>query len=325
MASRPGQLRIREASGLTFDDVLLVPRYSTVHSRKAVDTRTRFSRGIELRMPIVSSNMDTVTESEMAIAMARAGGIGVIHRFMRPERQSAEVRRVKRAEALVVKNPLTVPPDATIAEARNAMEGHGIGGAVVVDPEGLVLGIVTRRDVMFATDDVMPVSAVMTPRERLVTAPKGTTFDEARSIIDRARKEKLPLVDEQGRLAGLITAKDIEQLMHYPDATKDAKGHLRVAAAVGIRSGFLERARLLLEAGADALVVDIAHGDSSNAVDSGKALRREFGDEWDLVIGNVATAEGTERLLDIGSDAVKVGVGPGSFCITRLVTGFGVP
>jgi IMP dehydrogenase len=325
LTSQGSRLRVRESLGLTFDDVLLVPRYSAVRSRREVSTHTTFSKGIQLRMPIVSSNMDTVTESEMAIAMARAGGIGVIHRFMSAERQAAEVRRVKRAEALVVQHPLTVTPDATVASTREAMESHGIGGAVVLEPSGHVVGIVTRRDVMFVTDDATLVSDVMTPKERLITAPKGTSFDEARAIIDRARVEKLPLVDEAGRLAGLITAKDIEQLMHHPDATKDPKGHLRVAAAVGIRPGYLERARLLLEAGVDALVVDIAHGDSENAVTSSKALRSSFGDEWDLVVGNVATAEGTERLLDVGADAIKVGVGPGSICITRLVTGFGVP
>ncbi len=319
-----GRLRLRAGRYLTFDDVLLVPRYSTIRSRQDTDTATRFSRRIRLHIPIVSSNMDTVTESEMAIAMARAGGIGVIHRFMPTARQVEEVRRVKRAEALVVESPLTVAPGAAVREARATMESHGVGGLVVVDEAGMVQGIVTRRDVMFSADDV-PVTAVMTPRDRLVTAPKGTTLEQAREILAKARVEKLPLLDDHGRLAGLITVKDIEKRMQHPEATKDGKGRLRVAAAVGVRPGNLERAGALLEAGADALVVDIAHGDSANAIETARRLRDEFGSDWDLIIGNVATAEGTARLIDTGADAVKVGVGPGSICITRLVTGFGVP
>lgn len=322
-----GRLRLREQQGLTFDDVLLVPRYSAIRSRQDTRTDTTFSRGIELRIPIVSANMDTVTESEMAIAIARAGGIGIIHRFMSAKRQAQEVRRVKRAEALVVEHPLTLKPTSTVREARSEMEAHGIGGLIVVDGDEKVVGIVTRRDIMFTVveDEDTPVSEVMTGGDKLITAPKRTTFDEARAILDRARVEKLPLVDEEGRLAGLITAKDVEHLMHYPSATKDHKGHLRVGAAVGVRPGYLGRAGALLEAGADALVVDIAHGDSTNALEAAAELRRAFGDEWQLVIGNVATGDGTRRLIEAGADAIKVGVGPGSICITRLVTGFGVP
>jgi IMP dehydrogenase len=318
-------LRVREQPGLTFDDVMLVPRYSEIRSRADVRTESRFSKGIKLHVPIVSSNMDTVTESEMAIAMARAGGLGVIHRFMPAARQAEEVRRVKRAEAYVVEHPMVVRPSWSVGDARREMLASGIGGAVVVDEAGDVQGIVTRRDLMFERDDAAPVSAVMTGRDRLVTAPVGTSLADARDIINRHRIEKLPLLDASGRLAGLITAKDIEQEMHHPHATKDPKGHLRVAAAVGVRLGFMERARLLLEAGADAIVVDIAHGDSSNAVDAARALRTAHGEEWDLVVGNVASYDGTRRLLDAGADAVKVGVGPGSICITRIVTGFGVP
>lgn len=325
IAVHPGGLRIREGPGLTFDDCLLVPRFSAVRSRRDTCTDSRFSRGIDLRLPIVSANMDTVTESDMAIVMARSGGIGVIHRFMPPEGQAQEVRRVKRAEAYVVEHPLTVEAHATVADARAAMEGAGIGGAVVVDGEGFVRGIVTRRDIMFVADEATHVAEVMTAGDDLIIAPVGTSFDAARDLIDRHRVEKLPLVDADGRLVGLITAKDIEGLMHHPHATKDDKGHLRVAAAVGVRPGYMDRARLLLEAGADALVVDIAHADSTNAVEASRSLRREFGDGWELVIGNVATADGTTRLIDVGADAVKVGVGPGSICITRLVTGFGVP
>jgi len=323
--SRTHETDRRPVVGLTFDDVLLVPRYSEVRSRGDTRTDTAFSRNIQLRMPIVSSNMDTVTESEMAIAIARAGGIGVVHRFMTAGRQAGEVRRVKRAAAYVIPDPLTLPPEATVGEAREAMEARGVGGVVITAADRVVLGIITRRDILFAEDDDIPVTAAMTGRERLISAPQGTTFEEARAILDRARVEKLPLLDAEGRLAGLITAKDIEHLRDFPHATKDSRGRLRVAAAVGVRPGYLDRSEALLAAGADALVVDIAHGDSANAVEAARALRRRFGEGWDLVVGNVATADGTARLIDAGADAVKVGIGPGSICITRLVTGFGVP
>ncbi|MCB0216952.1 MAG: IMP dehydrogenase [Chloroflexi bacterium] len=311
--------------GLTFDDVLLVPRHSSIRSRRDTDTSTPFSRNIRLRMPIVSSNMDTVTESAMAIAIARAGGIGVIHRFLSIEAQAREVRRVKRTESFIVADPLTLPPSASVAEAREAMLGEGVGGVIIVDDQRIVVGIVTRRDVMFADDEAASVTTVMSGGDKLVTAPADTTFEHARSLLDRARVEKLPLVDAAGRLTGLITAKDIEHIQDYPMACKDAEGRLRVAAAVGVRPGFLERAAKLLEAGADALVVDIAHGDSVNAIEASQALRQHFGSGWDLVVGNVASGEGAARLVDAGADAIKVGVGPGSICITRLVTGFGVP
>ncbi len=317
-------MKIRATPGLTFDDVLLVPRRSAVRSRSDVSTATRLSRHIGLHIPIVSANMDTVTEWEMAVAMARAGGIGIIHRFMTSERQAEQVRRVKRAESYVVEPPYTLPPETTVSEARKMMDERDIGGLVVVDAENRPLGIVTRRDLQFVLDDGQPVTAWMTPAERLVTAPAGTTLEEARRILHQHRIEKLPLVDEEGRLAGLITAKDIVQLMQHPHATKDHKGRLRVGAAVGVRPGFLERAAMLLEAGADVIVVDIAHGHSDNAIDAVRALRREFGD-IELIAGNVATAEGTRDLIEAGVDAVKVGVGPGSICITRVVTGFGVP
>ncbi len=325
MTASTDQLHVRSSTGLTFDDVLLVPRFSEIQSRQDTCTDTAFSRQIQLHMPIVSSNMDTVTESEMAIAIARAGGIGVIHRFMPGKRQADQVRRVKRAEALVVEHPLVLRPSATVGQARAEMERQGVGGVIITDEDSFVKGIVTRRDIMFVDDDATPITEVMTPRARLITAPKGSTLEEARAILIEARVEKLPLVDGAGRLTGLITVKDIEQLMNYPQSTKDDKGHLRVAAAVGVRPGFVERARMLLEAGADALVVDIAHGDSANAIEAARQLRDHFGDSWDLVIGNVATADGTERLIEAGADAIKVGVGPGSICITRRVTGFGVP
>ncbi|MCC7020989.1 MAG: IMP dehydrogenase [Ardenticatenales bacterium] len=324
-ASIAPTLRLRPDAALTFDDVLLVPRYSEVRSRSQATTRTRFSRRIELAIPIVSSNMDTVTESEMAIALARAGGIGVIHRFLTIHRQADEVRRVKRSQATVVKTPFTLKGDATVGDARAMMGEDGVGGLIVIDGERRPIGIVTRRDIMFFDDDGATIDAVMTPRDRLITAPEGTPIADARRLLDAHRIEKLPLLDADGRLAGLITAKDLEHRAMFPDATIDPTGSLRVAAAVGVRPGFLERAEQLLHAGADALVIDIAHGDSVMAVDAARELRRTFGDNWDMVIGNVATAAGTARLIDVGADGIKVGIGPGSICVTRIVTGFGVP
>jgi IMP dehydrogenase len=316
-------MRVREQEALTFDDVLLVPRRSPVKSRSDVSTATCLSRHIRLDMPIVSANMDTVTEWEMAAAMARAGGIGIVHRFMTAERQAEEVRRVKRAESYIVEAPYTLSPEATVSAARQIMNQQGIGGLVVVDGENRPLGILTRRDVQLV-DDGETVMKVMTPASQLVTAPAGTSLEAANRILAEHRIEKLPLVDGEGHLAGLITAKDIQQLLAHPRATKDRKGRLRVGAAVGVRPGFLERAALLLEAGADALVVDIAHGHSDNAIETVRALRRRFGDV-EIIAGNVATAEGTQDLIEAGADAIKVGIGPGSICITRIVTGYGVP
>ncbi len=316
-------MKLRENLALTFDDVLLVPRRSPVQSRSDVSTATTLSRHITLDVPIVSANMDTVTEAEMATALARAGGIGVIHRFMTAEREAEEVRRVKRAESHVVEAPITIGQDASVGQARRLMHDEGIGGLVVIDGERRPLGILTHRDVEFAADDES-VTWRMTPAARLVTAPAGTTLEDARRILADHRLEKLPLLDAGGRLAGLITAKDILGLLQHPRATKDRKGRLRVGAAVGVRPGSLERAGMLLEAGADVLVVDIAHGHSDNAIAMVGSLRREFGDV-EIIAGNVATPEGTRDLIEAGADAVKVGIGPGSICITRVVTGFGVP
>ncbi|HIC90233.1 MAG TPA: IMP dehydrogenase [Anaerolineae bacterium] len=310
--------------GLTFDDVLMVPRRSSVASRQDVCTDTQFTRHIRLHIPIVSANMDTVTESEMAIAMAREGGIGVIHRFMSPERQAHEVRRVKRVESYVVEHPYTLPPTATLAEAKAKMDEYETGGLLVVDEQNRLLGIITPRDILFVEDLSQPVTAVMNGGRQLVTAPRGTTIEEAKRILWEHRIEKLPLVNGDGTVHGLITAKDIVKLEKFPHATKDEKGRLRVGAAVGVRPGYLRRAEMLLEAGADVLVVDIAHGHSDNAINAVKALRRAFGNT-ELVAGNVATGQGVRDLVEAGVDAVKVGVGPGSICITRLVTGFGVP
>lgn len=317
-------MNIREDPALTFDDVLLVPKRSSIRSRSDVSTATALSRHLKMHIPIISANMDTVTESAMAVAMARAGGIGIIHRFNTAERQAEEVQRVKRAESYVVEPPYTLSPDTSVQDAVTMMDDRGIGGLVIVDDENRPLGILTRRDLQFVFDNHSPVTRWMTPADRLVTAPAGTSLEEARRILHENRVEKLPLLTEDGRLAGLITARDIVQLMQHPNATKDRKGRLRVGAAVGVRPGFLERAAMLLEAGADLIVVDIAHGHSDNAIEAVQALRREFSD-IEIVAGNVATAEGTRDLIEAGADAVKVGVGPGSICITRVVTGFGVP
>lgn len=316
-------MRLRGLPGLTFDDVLLVPKRSPVITRRAVSTATRLSRHIDLHIPIVSANMDTVTESAMAIAMARAGAIGIIHRFISIQRQAEEVAKVKRSENLVVDRPYTIAPQATIGDARDMMARSSIGGLVVIDTHLRVVGLVTTRDVLFADDPGAPVTLVMTPRERLVTAPPGIAVDDARTLLHYHRLEKLPLVDAEGQLHGLITARDIIRRAQYPNATKDAKGRLRVGAAIGIRDTML-RATALIEAGVDVLVLDIAHGHSDHAIDALRHLRREFGDV-ELIAGNVATAEGARDLVDAGADAVKVGIGPGSTCITRVVTGCGVP
>ncbi len=316
-------IKLRPTPGLTFDDVLLVPKRSPIRSRGDVNTATMLTRHLRMDIPIVSANMDTVTEGRMAVAMARAGGIGIIHRFMSAERQAEEVRKAKRAESHIVESPRTVACGATCREARRVMERYGIGGLMVVDEAAMPVGILTNRDVEFTPDDT-DVCEAMTPVSRLVTAPAGTSLEEARRILHQHRLEKLPLVHPDGRLAGLITTKDIVRSLEHPHSTKDEKGRLRVGAAVGVQAGFLERAELLLEAGADVLVVDIAHGHSDNAISAVGELRREFG-AVEIIAGNVASAEGTIDLIEAGADAIKVGVGPGSICITRIVTGFGVP
>ncbi|MDR7462836.1 MAG: IMP dehydrogenase, partial [Armatimonadota bacterium] len=295
--------------GLTFDDVLLIPRRSPVESRAEVDTRTQLARGIELSVPIVSANMDAVTESEMAIAMAREGGLGIIHRFLPTDQQVAEVRRVKRAESIVIEQPYTIRPDQTLREAVAFLEEHGSAGLLVVQ-DGRLVGIVTARDLLFEEDLDRPVREVMTPRDRLVTAPPGISMEEAKRILHAHRVEKLPLVDGDGRLVGLVTSRDIRARSQYPHATKDERGRLRVGAAVGVRGDYLERAAALVEEGVDVLVVDVAHGHSEAVLRAVRTLRRRF-PEVAIVAGNVATAEGTVDLIEAGADAVKVGVGPG--------------
>ena len=310
--------------GLTFDDVLLVPRRSGVSTRRQIDTRTRVCRGIELAIPIVSASMDTVTEAPMASAIAREGGLGIIHRFLRIDEHVAEVRRVKRAESVVIDTPYTVGPEATVKHAAAFMEEHGSAGILVIDRARRLLGIVTARDVLFEDHLDRPITAVMTPRERLITAPAGTPVEEAKRILHRHRIEKLPLIDADGRLVGLVTSRDIQSRLRYPSATKDQRGRLRVGAAIGVRGDYLERAEALVAEEVDVLVIDIAHGHSDLALQTVEAVRARCPDV-PLIAGNVATAEGTRDLIACGVDGIKVGVGPGSTCTTRVVTGAGVP
>ena len=317
-------MKIRPETALTFDDVLLIPRRSSIRSRHAVNTRTPFSRCIMLAIPLISANMDTVTESAMACAIARVGGIGVIHRFMTIERQATEVARVKRAEGLVVEDPYSLPPNATIEEAREQLAEHHIGGLIVVGANNEVLGLVSTRDLMFEHDPERRVTEVMTPREKLVTVGEHISLEQARDVLHKHRIEKLPVLDQSGQLQGLITAQDIAKQEQWPDATKDSRGRLRVAAAVGVRPSDMDRATACVHAGADALVVDIAHGHSDNALNMVRALKERFSNV-DVVGGNVATADGVRDMVEAGADAVKVGVGAGSICITRIVTGFGMP
>jgi len=309
---------------LTFDDVLLIPRRSGVSTRRQVDTRTRLCRGIDLAIPIVSASMDTVTEAPMASAIAREGGIGIIHRFLPIDEHVAEVRRVKRAESVVIDTPYTVGPEATVGHAAAFMEEHGSAGILVIDRHRRLLGIVTARDVLFEAHHDRQITSVMTPKERLITAPAGTPVEEAKQILHRHRIEKLPLVDAEGRLVGLVTSRDIQSRLKYPDATKDRRGRLRVGAAIGVRGDYLERAEALVAEEVDVLVIDIAHGHSDLSIETVEAVRARCPD-IPLIAGNVATPEGTRDLIACGVDGVKVGVGPGSTCTTRVVTGAGVP
>ncbi|MEM2054057.1 MAG: IMP dehydrogenase, partial [Nitrososphaerota archaeon] len=310
--------------GLTFDDVLLVPQKFSLHSRKEVSTETFFTKKIRLNIPIVSSAMDTVTESEMAITMARHGGIGVIHRFMSIERQVQEVQRVKRAENIIIEKPYVLPLKSTVGKAKELMENYGVGGLLVVDEEGKLKGLVTKRDILFEEDYEKPITEVMTPKERLVVSTRKITLEEAKEIFKKYKVEKLPLVDEEDKVVGLVTAKDIMIKSMYPNAARDQKGRLLVAAAIGIKEGYLDRAKALLDAGADALVMDVAHGHTDEVIRAVRKLKETFGD-IQLVAGNVATPDGFEDLASAGADAVKVGIGPGAVCTTRIVTGVGVP
>ena len=313
---------MREDVALTFDDVLLAPRHSRTHP-KDVSTASRFTRGISLHVPLVAAAMDTVTESEMAIAMARAGGIGVLHKNMSIDRQAAEVDRVKRSESGMILNPITLSPDATLREAVALMHRFRISGVPIVDREGMMVGIITNRDLQFERNLDRPLREAMT-QKGLVTAPEGTTLDEAERILGQHRIEKLPVVDARGALKGLITVKDIHKRRQYPNSNKDQHGRLRVAAAIGAAGNYRDRAQALIDAGVDVLVIDTAHGHSQGVLEATSRVREAFPDVQ-LVVGNIATRAGAAALVERGVDAVKVGVGPGSICTTRVVTGVGVP
>ena len=308
---------------LTFDDVLLVPRRSRIRSRADVSTHTQQTRGIALEIPVVSANMDTVTTAPMAIALAQLGGIGVLHRFLSVDDEVAEVVRVKRFRTRVISDPHTIAPAATLAQARSEAERLGVSGLLVVDGDGRLVGILTTRDVR-AGDGSHAVADHMTPRERLITGPAGISAADALALLHQHRIEKLPLAGADGRVAGMVTLRDLEQEARYPQATRDGEGRLRVAAAIGVRGGYLERAEALLAADADALVLDIAHGHADSALEAVRELTRRF-PQAEVIAGNVATADGVRDLAAAGADAIKVGIGPGFACTTRLVAGVGVP
>ncbi|WP_353885735.1 IMP dehydrogenase [uncultured Deinococcus sp.] len=307
--------------GITFDDVLLQPRHSQVLPHE-VSIETQLTRRVRLNVPFVSAAMDTVTETKMAVAMAREGGIGVIHKNMPVDAQAEMVRKVKRSESGMIVDPITLPPHATVAEADRLMGEYRISGVPITDPQGKLLGIITNRDMRFIDDQSVPVEGVMT-REHLVTVPVGTTLDEAQEIFKRHRIEKLLVTDADGSLRGLITIKDLSKRIKYPRAAKDALGRLRVAAAIGVSADLMDRAGALVAAGADVLVLDSAHGHSQGILQALSRVKEAF--DVDVIAGNVATRAGARDLILAGADAVKVGIGPGSICTTRVVTGVGVP
>jgi len=312
----------RIEDGLTFDDVLLQPRRSEVLPRE-VNLATRFSKKISLKLPLVSAAMDTVTESAMAIALAQQGGIGVIHKNMTIERQANEVKRVKRAESWIIEDPHTVSPEMSLREVKALMERHHCGGFPVTDAERRVLGIITTRDIMFEDNLSLPVEKVMSSRN-LITAKKGTSINKAREILKQAKVEKLLVLDEKGCLAGLVTAKDIQKKLEHPDASVDERGRLRCAAAIGVSRDSMDRAEALLEAGVDAIVIDTAHAHSKSVLELTRKLRKKITNAQ-LVVGNIGTREAAKDLLKLDPDALKVGIGPGSICTTRVVAGIGVP
>ncbi len=309
--------------GLSYDDILLIPQYSDITSRRLIDLSSHFSRHILLKTPIVSANMDTVTESQMAIVMALRGGIGIIHRFLTIEEQTREVKKVKRAENLIIEDPFTITKEATLADALRLMKENNVSGLVVCDKNKVVEGILTRRDICFKIDPTLKVKELMTPQRSLITAPVGISPTNAIKLLDKHKIEKLPIVDRKNRLAGLITASDFKKTHEHTQATKDAEGRLMVGAAVGVKDG-VERAAALVKAGCDVLVIDIAHGHHARCIDLVKLLKKNFKD-IDVVAGNVATAAGAQDLIKAGADSIKVGIGPGAACSTRVVAGAGVP
>src|SRR2546425_7696321 len=310
------------SEGLTFDDVLLVPAHSDVLPTET-DTSTQFTRGIRLQIPLCSAAMDTVTEASLAIAIAQQGGIGVVHKNLSIERQAEEVDKVKRSESGMIVAPVTIRPDRPVREALNVMERYHISGVPVVDEDGHLVGIITNRDLRFETRFDLSVSEVMTPQP-LVTVPVGTTLDQAKVVLQEHRIEKLLVIDEDKHLKGLITVKDIQKAIKYPTAAKDDLGRLRVAAAIGATGDFRERADALVQARVDCLVIDTAHGHSSRVIDAVRYIKGRH-PKTQLIAGNVGTADGTRELIEAGVDGVKVGIGPGSICTTRVVTGAGVP
>ena len=315
-------MKILPDTALTYDDVLLVPQYSAVDSRRALSTESWLTKKIALQIPIVSANMDVVTESGMAITMAREGGIGMIHRFMTIAEQAQEIDRVKKIESFIVDKPITMTEAHTVGDLKRVVDETSTGGVLILDSNEKLVGIVTTRDLLFEEDDGKPVTKVMT--ENVHSASPETSLKDAERLLHEYRIEKLPLVDKNGKVAGLVTLKDIMKITQFPKATKDARGRLAVGAAVGVRDKEMRRAEAVLAAGADCIVVDIAHGDSHLEIEMIKNIRKHF-PEAQIIGGNVATADGTKRLIDAGADSVKVGVGPGSICITRIVAGSGVP
>lgn len=310
------------AEGLTYDDVLLIPSYSEILPRE-VNTSTWLTRKIRLNIPIVSAAMDTVTESDLAIAIAQAGGIGMLHKNMSIERQAEEVRKVKRSESGMIQDPVTLHEDAVVGDAFEIMKKFSIGGIPVIDGSSKLVGIITNRDLRFQKDMQRPIREVMT-KDNLVTAPEGTGLMQAEEILQDYKIEKLPVVNPDGKLIGLITFKDIQKFKNYPNACKDEHGRLRVGAAVGVAADNLERVKALVAAGVDVVTVDTAHGHSKGVIDMVKSIKQLYPD-LQVIAGNVATAEASIALADAGADAVKVGIGPGSICTTRIIAGVGVP
>ena len=308
--------------GLTYDDVLLVPQYSEVVGMQ-IDIKTHLTKNIVLNIPVVSAAMDTVTESKMAIALAREGGLGFIHKNMSIEEQAHEVDLVKKNESGMITNPIVLKGEHTVKEAAEIMENYRISGLPVVDDNNVLQGIITNRDMKYLKLDNTPISSVMT-KMPLITAPQGTTLDEAKEILWENRIEKLPIVDDKNHLIGLLTSKDIDNAKNFPNACKDSRGRLRCGAAVGVGADTLDRVRALVNVGVDIITVDSAHGDSKNVLNIVKEIRKEFPD-LDLVAGNIVTAEAAKHLIDAGVNAVKVGIGPGSICTTRIIAGVGVP
>ncbi|MBI4894957.1 MAG: IMP dehydrogenase [Candidatus Aenigmarchaeota archaeon] len=314
---------IRDGLGLSYDDVLLVPRRSSISSRKDIDVKATLTKNLIMNIPVISANMDTVTGCRMAITMARYGGIGIVHRFMTIEEQIAEVLKVKRSENIIIEQPYVLDPAKTIGQALSFMEEHEITGIPIVS-EGKLVGMLTQRDVMFQDNLDISIDYIMTKKNDLITAKFGITLEEAKDILKINRIEKLPLVDDEGVLKGLITSKDILKIKQYPNAFKDGKGRLRVGAAIGVKKDDVERAIALYKAGVDVLVVDVAHGHLDLSINMTRTLVNTLGD-IDIISGNVCTKEGTEDLISAGASCVKVGVGPGSHCSTRVIAGVGVP